>query len=50
MAAFLLILAVCTYASNQIYRKSLPAVQTVETIGTRLNYLWELSGTLHYEE
>ena len=49
MAAFLLILAVCTYASNQIYRKSLPAVQTVETIGTRLNYLWELSGTLHYE-
>ena len=50
LAAFLLILAVCTYASNQIYRKSLPAVQTVETIGTRLNYLWELSGTLHYEE
>ena len=49
LAAFLLILAVCTYASNQIYRKSLPAVQTVETIGTRLNYLWELSGTLHYE-
>ena len=50
LAAFLLILAVCTYVSNQIYRKSLPAVQTVETIGTRLNYLWELSGTLHYEE
>ena len=50
LAVFLLILAVCTYASNQIYRNSLPVVQTVETIETRLNYLWELSGTLHYED
>jgi len=50
LGAFLLILAICTYASTQIYRRSLPMVQTVETISTKLNFVWELTGNLHYDQ
>ena len=48
LAAFLLILAVCTYASRQNYRRSLPVVQTAEQFKTSLQYTWELTGTLQY--
>lgn len=50
LAAFLLILAVCTYVSRQNYRRSLPVVQTAESAPTQLHYMWELTGTLQYDE
>ncbi len=50
LGAFLLIIALCTYASWQNYRNKLPEVQTVEAAGTVLHHVWELSGTLQYDE
>ena len=50
LVVFLLILAVCTYASWQNYRNGLPVVQTVEAASTSLHFIWELSGTLHYDK
>ena len=50
LVAFLLILAMCTYASWQNYKRSFPVVQTAESQSTKLNHLWELSGTLRYDK
>lgn len=47
---FLLIIAVFTYASWQNYRNSLPVVEAVESLSTKLHYTWELSGTLRYDK
>lgn len=45
----LLILAVCTYISGQVYRGSLPAVTVANAASASLRHEWELTGQLLHE-
>lgn len=46
---FLLILAVCTYISSQVYQDSLPAVTTATAVSAQLQHHWTLTGQLLHE-
>lgn len=49
LSVVLLLLAVCTYVSDQIYRAGLPWVQAEAATSVQLRHNWQLEGTIHHE-
>lgn len=49
LLTLLVLLAICTYVSGQIYQDNLPRVMAENTFDTQLRYQWELTGTAVYK-